>query len=160
MRWISNHDTVSWTFQKQRPARAYGAERMRALLALCAFIEGVPMLYQGDEDPAVYGGTGESSVDFLAGIYGLRRQLPALCEGLADYASVRATGGVFACVRNAVGQTALVLISFNPEPVDSGMSILTSQVGAWTDRLSGERFDLRETPRVAMKPFQARVLTR
>ena len=66
MRWISNHDTVSWTFQKQRPALAYGLERTRALLALCALIEGVPMVYQGDEDPAVYGGQGESSVDFLA----------------------------------------------------------------------------------------------
>ena len=65
MRWISNHDTVSWTFQKQRPP-AYGVDRMRALLALCALIEGVPMVYQGDEDPAVYGGQGESSVDFLA----------------------------------------------------------------------------------------------
>jgi hypothetical protein len=47
MRWISNHDTVLWAFQKQRPIRLYGAQRMRALLAVCALIEGVPMLYQG-----------------------------------------------------------------------------------------------------------------
>ena len=90
MRWISNHDTVSWTFQKQRPARAYGVDRMRALLALCALIEGVPMLYQGDEDPAVYGGQGESNVDLLAQLYGLRKRLDALREGTADYLSVRA----------------------------------------------------------------------
>ena len=81
MRWISNHDTVSWTFQKQRPARAYGVERMRALWALCALIEGVPMVYQGDEDPAVYRGEGESSVEFLARLYGLRRRLAALPRG-------------------------------------------------------------------------------
>ena len=66
MRWISNHDTVSWTFQKKRPLDAYGVDRMRALMALCALVEGVPMLYQGDEDPAVYGGKGPSSVEFLA----------------------------------------------------------------------------------------------
>ena len=38
--------------------KIYGVERMRALLAVCALIEGVPMLYQGDEDPAIYGGQG------------------------------------------------------------------------------------------------------
>lgn len=69
MRSISNHDTVGWTFQKMRPAKAHGIGRMRALLALCALIDGVPMLYQGDEDPAVYDGQGESSVDILARSY-------------------------------------------------------------------------------------------
>ena len=34
MRWISNHDTVSWTFQKARPLTLYGSEKSRALLAL------------------------------------------------------------------------------------------------------------------------------
>ena len=51
MRWISNHDTVSWTFQKARPIKLYGVEKTRALLALCAFIEGVPMLYPGGRGP-------------------------------------------------------------------------------------------------------------
>ena len=82
MRWISNHDTVSWTFQKQRPLRLYGVERMRALLAICALIEGVPMLYQGDEDPAVYGGQGPSSVDFLAGSMPCGRICPPFGKAL------------------------------------------------------------------------------
>ncbi len=77
MRWISNHDTVSWTFQKKRPLEAYGADRMRALLALCALVEGVPMLYQGDEDPAIYGGKGPSSVEFLRRLYAVRNSQPA-----------------------------------------------------------------------------------
>ena len=158
MRWISNHDTVSWTFQKQRPAKAYGLDRMRALLALCAFIDGVPMLYQGDEDPGVYGGQGESSVDFLAQIYGLRKQLPALREGAADYASARATDGVFACVRKAQGQTALVLISFNPAAVPSTVSLAARFAGDCTDRLSGDRIKVEKSFRVAMKPYQVRVL--
>ena len=123
MRWISNHDTVSWTFQKQRPARAYGVERMRALLALCALIEGIPMLYQGDEDPAVYRGEGDSNVDFLAHLYGLRKRLAALREGTADYRSASATGGVFACLRSTGAEQALVLISFNPQAVETEVSL-------------------------------------
>ena len=63
---------------------------MRALLALCALIEGVPMLYQGDEDPAVFGGPGASSVEYLAQLYGLRKRLDVLREGTADYQSARA----------------------------------------------------------------------
>jgi glycosidase len=160
MRWISNHDTVSWTFQKQRPAKAYGLARMRALLALCAFIDGVPMLYQGDEDPGVYGGQGESSVDFLAQVYGLRKQLPALREGAADYASARATDGVFTCLRKAEGQTALVLISFNPTPANSMVSLAAPLAGDWMDRLSSDRVQVQRSFRVAMKPYQVRVLAR
>ena len=106
MRWISNHDTVSWTFQKKRPLDAYGVDRMRALMALCALVEGVPMLYQGDEDPAIYGGKGPSSVGFLRRLYSLRKSEPALRDGRADYESVRASDGVFACLRTSVDRPA------------------------------------------------------
>lgn len=157
MRWISNHDTVSWTFQKRRPAQAYGLDRMRALLALCAFIEGVPMLYQGDEDPAVYGGQGASSVEYLARIYALRKRLPALRQGVADYASVQATGGVFACLRNAKDQQALVLVSFNPESVACTLMPPGRWIGDWRDELSGELLNLKEV--LTMAPYQPRVLT-
>ena len=160
MRWISNHDTVSWTFQKQRPIRLYGAERMRALLAVCALIEGVPMLYQGDEDPAIYGGHGPSSVAFLSRIYGLRKQLLSLRHGNADYAAVRATAGVFACLREAPSQAGLVLVSLNPTPVESLVSLPISRAGGWTDALSGESIQAEGPLRVAMAPWQVRVLVR
>ena len=158
MRWISNHDTVSWTFQKQRPARAYGLPRMRALLALCAFIEGVPMLYQGDEDPAVFGGQGESNVDFLARIYGLRKQLPALRDGAADYSAVHASGGVFACLRRTEDATALVLISFNPATTTSTVTVSSALPSAWTDGMTGDIVSSKGNFRVPMAPYQVRVL--
>lgn len=158
MRWISNHDTVSWTFQKQRPAKAYGPDRMRALLALCALIEGVPMLYQGDENPAVYDQPGESSVDFLAKVYALRKRLPAIREGSADYTTATATGGIFACLREAPGQLALVLISFNPQAVASTVSTTCQLSGAWTDELTGQRIPIGADQSVAMQPYQVRVL--
>ena len=160
MRWISNHDTVLWAFQKQRPIQVYGAQRMRALLAICALIEGVPMLYQGDEDPAIYGGQGPSSVEFLSRIYGLRKQLPSLRHGKADYAAARATGGIFACLRQAPSQEALVLVSLNPLPVESLVSLLISHAGRWTDALSGESIQAERPLNVTMTPYQIRVLVR
>ena len=160
MRWISNHDTVSWTFQKKRPLDAYGADRMRALLALCALIEGVPMLYQGDEDPALYGGKGPSSVEFLRRIYAARKSEPALRDGRADYDSVRSTGGVFACSRDPGGRSALVLISFNPEAVETSLTSVGRPLpsGPWRDALGGEEFGDGLGDRVRMGPHQVRVL--
>ncbi len=160
MRWISNHDTVSWTFQKKRPLEAYGVDRMRALLSLCALVEGVPMLYQGDEDPAVYGGKGPSSVDFLRRIYALRKTLPALREGRADYDSVRATGGVFACLRGSGEGAALVLISFRPEEAATSLKSQGAPLlaGSWRDVLSGEALAEGLGVPVKMAPHQVRVL--
>ena len=40
MRWISNHDTVLWVFQKARPNKLYGVEKTRALLSLCRLHRG------------------------------------------------------------------------------------------------------------------------
>lgn len=160
MRWISNHDTVSWTFQKMRPVKAHGLGRTRALLALCAFIEGVPMVYQGDEDPAVFGGAGESSVAFLSRVYGLRKELPALREGVADYHLVTASCGVFACVRSQGPQTVLVLISFNPDPVKTAIELPERLRGTWQDRWLGSAVAVGSGSELPMEPFQVRVLVR
>ena len=160
MRWISNHDTVTWTFQKARPIKLYGVEKTRALLALCAFVEGVPMLYQGDEDPSLYGGQGPSSVDALAKIYQLRKRLPSLRDGSADYTTLHASGGVFACLRARSGSEAVVLISLNPQSVETELSPSSRLSGTWTDELSGELITLRAKPRLPMAPFQVRVLAR
>lgn len=157
MRWISNHDTVSWTFQKMRPVRAYGVDRLRALMALCAFIDGVPMLYQGDENPALYGGQGETHTGYLATVYPLRKTIPALRDGGADYQAVQATGGVFACLRQARRDRALVLINLNTEPVTTTVTTRLSLPNSWRDARTGDKLDLREP--VPMQPGQARLLT-
>lgn len=160
MRWISNHDTVSWTFQKKRPLDVYGVGRVRALLAVCALIEGVPMLYQGDEDPAVYGGKGPSSVDFLAKLYATRKAEPALREGRADYDSIHASGGVFACLRSGGDRTAIVLVNFSDGEVETTLTTTRTALpaGPWRDVLGGE--EVRLGGSVAMAPHQVRVLVR
>jgi len=160
MRWTANHDTVSWTFQKKRTADAYGLARSRALLALCALIEGVPMIYQGEEDPAVYGGRGESSVEYYSRIFRLRRQTPALRSGDADYSAVRATGGVFACLRGKPPDGVVVLVSFNPDPIRAEVALPEglSVIPSWRDLLSNEKFEGGARVAVNMAPHAVRVL--
>jgi glycosidase len=160
MRWISNHDTVLWTFQKKRPLDLYGVDRMRALLALCAFVDGVPMLYQGDEDPAIYGAKGPSSVAWLARVYNLRKRLPALREGTADYRAVHASDGVFTCVRQDPTQRVIVMVSCNPAAITTHVSGPEWLGGAWHDELAGEDISAGAPGPIAMAPHQVRVLVR
>lgn len=159
MRFISNHDTVSWTFQAKRPIDVYGINCTRALLSLCALIDGVPMLYQGDEDPSIYGGKGESSVEFLSKVYNLRKTIPALGGGTADYTSIHASGGVFSCIRQSGKDQVIALISMNPSAVDSVIALPAGMTGQWDDRLSGQQISIKPGCRIAMSPYQVRVLT-
>lgn len=158
MRWTANHDTVSWTFQKKRTRDAYGPERARALLALCCLIDGVPMIYQGEEDPALYGGKGESSVDFIARVIACRKRLAALSRGTADYEAVQAPGGVFACLRECGDEKAIVLVSFSPSASKSALALPPSlqSVRRWKDELTGEEVSTSSVP---MAGHQVRVLT-
>ncbi|MCX5672032.1 MAG: alpha-amylase family glycosyl hydrolase [Planctomycetota bacterium] len=157
MRWTANHDTVSWTFQKKRTRDAYGPERARALLALSCLIGGAPMIYQGEEDPALYGGKGDSLVEDIARLIACRKRLPALARGTADYQAVRASGGVFACLRELGDGRALVLVSFNPKPVTSALALPAPvrSVQRWKDELTGEELSASAVP---MANHQVRVL--
>jgi hypothetical protein len=160
MRWISNHDTVSWTFQKARPAKIYGVPKMRALMALCAYIPGVPMLYQGDQNPALDGGKGENNTLYLTEIYGLRNRMPVLSNGKADYQSVKASGGIFSCLRSLGKKRALVLISFNPKLTKSELAFHAPMGGKWKDLLSDRTFEFERKAVVEMSPYQAMVLVK
>lgn len=158
MRFVGNHDTVSWTVQKRRPRLAYGFERARALHSLCCLVDGVPMVYQGEEDPAIYGGEGPSIVNHIASLIACRRELPAFIRGVADYCSVWASGGVFAGLWQADDEYAVVLVSFNPATVQSRLSLpgdVERLGGHWQDRLSGEVVSLSAVP---MQGHQVRVL--
>jgi hypothetical protein len=157
MRWTANHDTVSWTFQKKRPRDAYGFGRSRALLALCCLIDGVPMIYQGEEDPALYGGEGRSIVEHIARVVALRRRTPAVSRGTADYQAVQASGGVFACLRRLEGDRAIVLVSLNPKAVTSALTLPPElrRARRWTDQLSGEELRASGVP---MASHQVRLL--
>ena len=74
LRFLGNHDTVSWVWQKCRAYEAYGLDKAKALFALMAFIDGVPMIYQGDEDPKIAGKNGPVMRAFFQRLYQARKQ--------------------------------------------------------------------------------------
>ncbi|MBP7933436.1 MAG: beta galactosidase jelly roll domain-containing protein [Phycisphaerae bacterium] len=158
MRWTANHDTVSWTFQKKRTREVYGLERARSLLALCCLIDGVPMIYQGEENPTLYGGKGESIVDYLGKLIACRKRLPAISRGPADYHAVHAGDTVFACLRGQGGDCAIILVSLDPAPTTSTLTLppALAATTAWQDELTGETIPATS---VRMAGHQVRVLT-
>jgi hypothetical protein len=54
LRFLGNHDTVSWTWDQARATNVYGEEKAKALWVLMSTIDGIPFLYQGDEDSSLY----------------------------------------------------------------------------------------------------------
>jgi hypothetical protein len=79
---------------------------------------------------------------------------------MAHYNSVRASAGVFACLRRSAAQEAMILVSLNPAAVESTVSVPDALLGDWSDRWCAEI--VRATPsfRLAMAPGQVRVLVR
>lgn len=74
MRFLGNHDTVSWVWQSKRAVDCYGVGGAKALFALISFIDGVPMIYQGDEDPTICGHTGENLTGFFTELFARRKR--------------------------------------------------------------------------------------
>lgn len=112
LRFLGNHDTVSWVWQCKRAYEVYGPARAKALFAMMAFIDGVPMVYQGDEDPSMAGKEGPIMRDFFADLYKARREY--IGEGV-EISYLRTGGGVLAFTRNVEGKQRLVLISLNEQ---------------------------------------------
>ena len=73
LRFLGNHDTVSWVWQKRRATEAYGMEKAMALWALLSCIDGMPMLYQGDEDASIYRRPGPELRGFFTSLFEARR---------------------------------------------------------------------------------------
>lgn len=75
LRFLGNHDTVSWTWDRARATAVWGVERAKALWTLFSFIDGVPFLYQGDEYAPIYDKrSGLDLRDFFAQLFAARAQ--------------------------------------------------------------------------------------
>jgi len=106
LRHVESHDAL-------RAQLWYGVQGLRAMYALCAWIDGVPLVYQGME-------VGHSAE--LARINRVRRQRPELSRGEALYRAVKCdVPGVFTCLRRLGHRTSVVAINFNGEPVTASL---------------------------------------
>ncbi|QHT61281.1 hypothetical protein GXP70_15850 [Paenibacillus lycopersici] len=74
LRFLGNHDTVTWVWNKSRATAWYGEARAKALWVLLSCIDGMPMLYQGDEDASIYLQDGPDLRAFFKELFAMRRQ--------------------------------------------------------------------------------------
>jgi glycosidase len=107
MHYATSHDTVRGPWR-------YGPDLERALLALNALLDGVPMVYDGEE---------EGFADTLAAVNRWRAALQALRGGDADYESVDASDPrVLAFARGAGAQKVVVAVNFASTAVSFELS--------------------------------------
>lgn len=146
MRHVESHDSL-------RSGLWYGADAQRALVALSAWIHGIPMVYHEMED---------GHYEAYRRIFHVRSQVPELSDGAADYLGVTAPDGVFACLRTGAGQTSVVLVNLNGKPVCGAVSAPAGSLrgAGWArDLMTGEKVKVREGRMdVALAPFGYTVL--
>ena len=159
MRFLANHDTVLSNFLKARPAGAFGYERSHALAAVITFARGIPMIYQGEEDPALWGGAFPSSVDFYTRLFGVRHRVQALRSGTADYLAVRASPGFWTCLRRTATDWALAVVSLWPEAREVRLSLPCDLTVPLHDTFEGARIFRRgRTVRLRLPGYGIAVL--
>ncbi|HSK67681.1 MAG TPA: hypothetical protein VLA21_00300, partial [Candidatus Limnocylindria bacterium] len=87
--------------------------KAKALFAMMYFLDGVPMLYQGDEDPSIAGKQGPVLREYFARLREERRRLTG--EG-AHTEYLHTETGVMAFVREMECSRRLVLVSLEDAP--------------------------------------------
>ena len=100
MRYTDNHDHVPCESR-------YGRAATTAMMAVIAWIDGFPMVLNEHED---------GCFEQLRDIFRVRQALPELRRGDADFLSVQAPPGVFACLRSLPDVASVALVNFNPVP--------------------------------------------
>ncbi len=104
LRHIESHDTL-------RAQGWYGLEGLRALYALTAWIDGVPMIYHDMEIGHYLA---------LSRINAARLGEPALSRGEALYRAAKSPPSAFACLRKLGDRQVVPLICLGREPVEMG----------------------------------------
>lgn len=107
LRHIESHDSL-------RAELWYGIQPMRAMMALSAWIHGMPLVYHEMEN-------GHETA--FQRIFAIRRQLAELHRGTADYLGVETPPAVFACLRNDGRHASVVLINLADEPLDFAAAV-------------------------------------
>ncbi|MDR2706127.1 MAG: hypothetical protein LBC02_10145 [Planctomycetaceae bacterium] len=97
LRHVESHDSL-------RAQLWYGTESHEQLVALTAFIHGIPLVYHEQEI---------GHFNSFRQIFEIRKTLPELNGGDADYLAVDAPPGVFAVLRTKGDDASIVVINFN-----------------------------------------------
>ncbi|MCE5215451.1 hypothetical protein LLH03_00340 [bacterium] len=110
LRHMESHDSL-------RSALWYGLEPQHALMALTSWIHGIPLIYHEAE-------TGSTAT--FRRIFAIRKSLPELQGGAADYFCIQTPPEVFSCLRTQGEDASVVLINFSGAPV-KGEAVVPAQ---------------------------------
>lgn len=112
LRFLGNHDTVSWVWQAKRAVDIYGTEGAKALWAFITLIDGIPMIYQGDEDDSLFGRTGAAPLrDYFTELFKKRRET----FGSSDAIRYMETGTALCAFTRGEYEEWLCLVNLGPE---------------------------------------------
>ncbi|HNX35082.1 MAG TPA: alpha-amylase family glycosyl hydrolase [Kiritimatiellia bacterium] len=172
MRHVESHDSL-------RSGLWYGADAQRSLVALIAWIHGIPMVYHEMED---------GNYEAYRTIFHVRNRVAELNGGAADYLGVSAPEGVFACLRTGrlpaedgaawhgdyawdtrpkgADRASVVLVNMNGYTVSGRVAVPPEALPAalrsagWArDLMSGERVAFRDgVAHIALPAFGYTVL--
>ena len=110
LRFLGNHDTVTWTFDAARAQTIYGVEKAKAMWMALGWIDGVIFAYQGDEDPKTYRLDGENLETFFRDLIAAKR---AYVPNTLDTEYLSSGTGVFAVRRFDAHTNRLVLVNLS-----------------------------------------------
>lgn len=132
LRFLGNHDTVTWTYDAQRAQTLYGTDRAKAMWMTLGWIDGVLYIYQGDEDPQTYQLEGENLEDFFIQLTRAKRDF---VDNSYDTVYLDTDSPIFACLRTKQDSARPVLVNLSAGPqtytISAEYSVLTA-IGDYT----------------------------
>ncbi len=141
MRFLGNHDTVSWVWQSKRAVDIYTTDGAKALWAAISLIDGMPMIYQGDEDPQWYLSEGEVLYPYFKQLFTHRRELIGdSCK--IEY--VYTSSPVMAFIRGEGDDRKLVAVNLSKEPqkLDFSQYNAKSLISGSSDEIAAYAYDI------------------
>jgi len=107
MRHSESHDSV-------RSQYWYGTNAARAVVALTAMADGIPLIYQGQE---------VGNIETYARLFAVRKALPEMQNANFDYLGVPAPDGVWAVGYEKDGGRSVGFINFNDTPIEFELDV-------------------------------------
>lgn len=113
LRFLGNHDTVTWVWHSKRATEIFGTELAKALWVLMSTIDGIPMIYQGDECASIYRGSGPNLIRFFSELFAARKNF---LGNNYDISYMDTDGPIIAYTRKNGCQARLVAVNLSSEP--------------------------------------------
>jgi glycosidase len=168
--WGTGSKQQGWDTPPGTPAGSEAYERMALAFSLLFTVEGVPLIYYGDEvglpgagdpdnrRPMVFEGWSEAQQSLHAHISALasvRAQQPTLRRG--SYETLHTDEAVLAFRRE--GESGVVIVVLNCSGSARSLSLALAESSSWTDALSGEEFSVvGEQLTVGLPAWSTRIL--